>query len=181
MRYDHPHTIENGAGGERITFLRITDGDRLEVDAECDPGAGPTMHVHYKQAEYLAVTSGRMGVEVMGKPAWEIGPGQTVLFDAGVPHRFWNAGHEQLTFTGWIQPANNVEYFLTELYRSQKARDGKRPDDFDGAYLLKRYNSEFGMPSIPAFVQGVLFPIIIFLGSLVGKQKRFAAAPVPMR
>lgn len=180
MRYTHPHTIENGPGGEQITFLRIRDGDRLEVDAECDPGAGPAMHVHYKQAECLTVTSGRMGVEIPGKPAWEIGPGETALFEAGVAHRFWNAGKDQLTFTGWIQPANNVEYFLTELYRSQKARDGKRPDDFDGAFLLRRYRNEFGMPSIPSFVQSVLFPITIFLGRLAGKHKRFAGAPEPM-
>lgn len=151
-----------------------------EVEAECDPGAGPAMHVHYKQTESLTVASGRMGVEVMGKPAWEIGPGETALFEAGVPHRFWNAGNDQLKFSGWIQPAHNVEYFLTELYRSQKSRDGKRPDNFDGAYLLTRYGSEFGMPGIPAFVRKVIFPITVFFGKLAGKHKRFADSPEPL-
>jgi mannose-6-phosphate isomerase-like protein (cupin superfamily) len=181
MSHRYPYTIDNGPGGERITFRGVVPGGRLEVDAECAPGAGPAMHVHYKQVESLTVTSGRMGVEVLGAPAREIGPGETVQFEAGVPHRFWNVGPERLTLTGWIQPANNLEYFLTALYRSQKSGDGKRPDSFDGAWLLTHFASEFGMPGIPAFVRKVIFPLTVFVGRLAGKHRRFADAPEPIR
>jgi hypothetical protein len=51
---------------------------------------------------------------------------------------------------------------------------------YDAAFLLDRYKSEFGMLEIPAFVQKTIFPVILFLGNLAGKNKKFAGAPPPL-
>ena len=63
MTYSYPHTIENGAG-EQLTFIAIKqgpDGEYLEVENQVSPGAGPPMHVHFKQEESLTVVKGRIG------------------------------------------------------------------------------------------------------------------------
>ncbi len=113
--YSYPHTIENGAG-ERITFVRrVQDstGDRLEVENLVKPGSGPPMHVHQLQEEALAVQHGRIGYQRSGEGPQFAEPGETVVFEPGDAHKFWNAGEEDLRCTGYIEPADNLEYFLT--------------------------------------------------------------------
>jgi len=181
-RYVYPHTIDNGAG-ERLTFLRRvkgTTGDRLEVENVVSPGAGPPMHVHHYQEEALTVEQGRIGYQRPGEPAKFGGPGATVAFKPGEAHRFWNAGEGELRCTGYIEPADNVEYVLTEIYASTKAR-GKGPDPFDAAYLMRRYRTEFGMVEIPAAVQRFVFPIQVAIGKLIGRYRKYADAPEPVR
>ncbi len=145
--YAYPHTIENGAG-ERLTFLRRVPGaagDRLEVENVVGPGAGPPMHVHHRQEEALKVERGRIGYLRPGEPARFAGPGETVVFRAGEAHRFWNAGQEDLRCAGYIEPADNIEYFLGAIFESQKRGGGARPDPFDAAFLARRYRGEFGL------------------------------------
>jgi len=182
--FTYPHTIDNGAG-ERLTFLRRvpgTDGcERLEVENVVAPGAGPPMHVHHYQQESLKVVRGRLAYQRPGQPAQFAGPGETVTFPAGDAHRFWNAGEEDLCCTGYIEPADNIEYFLREVYASMKRAGGHRPDPFDAAFLTTRYRSEFAMVDIPAPVQRFVFPVQVALGRRLGKYKRYAGAPEPVR
>jgi quercetin dioxygenase-like cupin family protein len=148
---DYPRTIDDGAGG-RMTFLGVSHdqhGERLDVTSTVDPGAGPPMHVHHLQSETVTVRSGRVGVSVAGEPDRFAGPGEQVHFAAGVPHRFWNAGDEELVLDGEVRPPHNMEYFLTQIYASTAAHGG-RPGAFDSAFLLTRYRSEFAMTAIPA-------------------------------
>lgn len=179
----YPHTIDNGAG-ERLTFLRRVPGptgDRIEVANEVAPGSGPPMHVHHLQDERLTVVRGRMGYERPGEPAHFAGPGETVVFRRGEAHRFWNAGAEPLHCTGFVEPADNVEYFLGELFASARRSGGARPDPFDAAFLVRRYRSEFGILEIPAAVQRVVLPVVVAIGRLLGRYARFADAPAPVR
>src|SRR5918998_5067979 len=111
--YEHPHTIENGAG-EQLTFVRRTrdgQGELLEVENAVEPGAGPPMHVHTYQEEALTVVEGRIGYRRPGQPEGFAGPGQTVTFRAGEAHRFWNAGEGVLRCRGYVESAGNFEYF----------------------------------------------------------------------
>src|SRR5688572_13089537 len=182
-RYTYPHAIENG-GGERITFQRRVNGstcDRLEVENWVSPGAGPPMHIHHHQVESLTVVRGRIGYQRQDGAAQYAGPGETVAFLAGESHKFWNAGDSELHCTGYVEPTDNIEYFLTELFASTKRNGGKRPAMFDVAYLITRYRSEFSMQEIPAAVQRVLFPLQVTLGRLFGKYARYADAPEPVR
>lgn len=183
MQFTYPHTIDNG-GSEKLTFTRLVkngDTEYLEVENLVQPGGGPPMHVHYKQMESLTVKSGKIGVQVMGKQPEFYGPGETVTFKEGVPHKFWNAGEEPMICTGFVAPAHNIVYFLTEIYKSTKANGGKRPGTFDAAYLTDRYKSEFEMFDIPGFVKNVIMPVSLFFGKLSGKHKKFANAPEPVR
>lgn len=181
--YTYPHTVENGAG-ERLTFVRrVQDpaGDRLEVENLVKPGSGPPMHVHYHQEEGLTVRRGSIGYQRPGEQPRFAGPGETVVFKPGEPHKFWNAGVEDLLGTGYIRPADNVEYFLTALFESQREGGGSRPDPFDAAFLMRRYRSEFYMQEIPAAVQRIVFPVLVMVGRVLGKYGKYADAPEPMR
>jgi mannose-6-phosphate isomerase-like protein (cupin superfamily) len=181
--YTYPHTIENG-GGESITFLRRAtgpEGERLEVENRVQPGHGPPMHVHHLQKEALTVVQGRMGYQCPGQAPRFAGPGETVEFPAGMPHRFWNAGTDELRCTGFICPPHNVEYFLTEMYDSTRRAGGRRPGLLEAAYLARRYRDEFGMEEIPRLVQRFVFPVQVMLGTLLGRFRRYAGAPPPVR
>jgi uncharacterized cupin superfamily protein len=176
--YTYPHTIENGAG-ERITFL-ARSGDRLEVENVVTPGSGPPMHVHHLQAEALTVQEGKIGYQRQGEQPQFAGPGETVAFAAGESHKFWNAGDDDLRCTGYIEPADNIEFFLGAIYASQRKSGGSRPDPFEAAFLTRRYRSEFGMSEIPAAVQRLVFPVLVVVGRLLGKYKQYADAPEPV-
>jgi hypothetical protein len=139
------------------------------------------MHAHYYQEEALTVQQGRIGYQRAGEPPRFAGSGETVVFEPGEAHRFWNAGEEDLLGTGYIQPADNIEYFLSAIYESQRESPGSRPDPFETAYLMRRYRSEFGMAEIPAVVQRVVFPVMVAVGRLLGKYKKYADAPEPVR
>ena len=176
-----PFTIENIAG-EKLTFLRrvIKNGvEYLEVENEVQPNAGPPMHVHHRQDESITVVSGKIGYQRQGGEKQYAGPGETILFKAGEAHRFWNAGNGLLVGRGYISPADNIIYFLSEIYKSAN-KNGGRPGLYDSAFLLDRYRSEFAMLQIPGFVQKILFPIALFFGNIMGKQKKFINAPAPL-
>jgi quercetin dioxygenase-like cupin family protein len=177
----YPRTIDNG-GGEQLTFVGVRSdeqGERLEVRNVVSPGAGPPMHVHRLQEEVLTVESGTMGWQRAGEEEQIAHAGETITFAPGEVHRFWNAGQDDLVGTGFVRPPDNLEYFLTEIYASTRENGGKRPRLFDAAYLTSRYRTEFGMAEIPAPVQRVLFPVVVGVGRLLGRHRRFADAPEP--
>lgn len=179
MAYDYPHTIENGAG-ERLVFTgRRTDekGEVIEAENFVAPGAGPPMHVHYRQEESITVISGELSWERSDGSTGKAGPGETVTFGPGDAHRFWNSGSEELHGTGYIRPPGNIEYFLTSLFDSMKRHGGKRPGVFDVAFLETRYRGEFEALIIPPPVKKVLFPILYAIGRATGRFKRYADAP----
>lgn len=182
MQYTYPHTIDNG-GGEQLTFVRLVkhnEGDYLEVENFVKPMSGPPMHVHFKQEESITVVKGQIATQIHGEEPKYFEAGDTVTFKAGVYHKFWNSGLEPLICRGFVKPANNIEYFLTQIYASTKANGGVRPATFDAAYLLNRYKSEFDMIDVPAFVKKIVFPLTLFFGKLQGKHKKFKDEPEPL-
>ena len=125
----------------------------------------------------MTVVVGKLGFQTVGGQPRYAGPGETMVFAAGVGHRWWNAGTTELRCTGWVKPPHNVEYFLSALFDSMKRSGRNRPDFFDAAFLLTRYRSEMGMLEIPAVVQAVAFPLLLAIGRMLGKYDRFTDAP----
>ncbi len=177
MNIPFPHTIESKYG-ERITFLRM-EGERLILEGFCTPKAGPVMHTHLRQDEGVTVVKGKIGYQISGEEPRYAGPGDSVEFKRGVPHRFWNAGEDELHVAGWVEPAENIVFFLTTLYDALNRGEGKRPELFDGAYLTLRYAREYDAPEIPGFVKYIVMPIAYVVGLLLGKYNKFKDAPNP--
>jgi quercetin dioxygenase-like cupin family protein len=183
MSKTYPYTIDNGQG-ELLTFTGVTqgpDGERVGADGVARPGAGPPMHVHYLQEEAARVVRGRLGYQVLGGEPQFAGPGDVVVWPAGTPHKWWNAGTDELQMTGWCSPPHNIEFFLSALFASTKANGGKRPGLFDAAFLTTRYRTEFAMLEIPAVVRHIIIPIVYQVGSVLGKYEKFRGAPAPIR
>jgi mannose-6-phosphate isomerase-like protein (cupin superfamily) len=175
----YPYTIENGHG-EQITFTRLVndpEGDWIEGENWVQPNAGPPMHVHHLQDESFWVLKGKVGIEILGEPIQYYGEGASLVFKAGVPHRFWNAGTEPLHCKAVVQPAHNFEYFITEVFASAASNTKPIPKTFDAAWLMTHFRTEFDMLAIPPFVKKFIFPIVIFIGKLQGKDKKFKDAP----
>lgn len=177
-----PRTITNG-GGETLSFLGVHEDERgpyVHVRNHVAPGGGPPMHVHHRQEEGLVVERGTLGYQRRGEEPRTAGPGETVRFKAGEAHRFWNAGEDELECDGWIAPPDNIEYFLTNVFASMRANGGKRPGLYDTAFLARRYRSEVAFAEIPEPVQRLVFPVVLGVGRLLGRHRRFADAPAPV-
>jgi mannose-6-phosphate isomerase-like protein (cupin superfamily) len=182
MRRIYPYSIENGAG-ERITFtgrVRDADGERVIGEGVAQPKAGPPMHVHYLEEEGFTVVSGTLGYQRLGEEPRFAGPGETVVFPAGVIHRWFNPTNGEIRMTGWVKPPNNYEFILGSIFASMKRNGGRRPSVFDMAYLMTQYRHEMGNPMIPMFVQRVVFPVLVTIGKVTGRFGHFADAPPPI-
>ena len=79
------------------------------------------------------------------------------------------------------RPADNIEYFLGAIFESRKQNGGSGPHPLDAAFLARRYRSEFALTAIPAAVQQVVFPIMVAIGTLIGRYAKYADAPEPIR
>lgn len=183
MKFQLPHKIDNGQGQMMIfkEIIHEPDGDKVIVEGRCAANTGPTMHVHYKQDECLTVVKGKMCCQILGQDPAYYTEGDEVLFLRNTPHRFWNAGQDELVLSGWAKPANTIVFFLSALYEAQKKSGTDRPDAFDGAYLMVRYKNEYGLPELPPFVRNVIMPITYAIGMLLGKYKKFKDAPEPLK
>lgn len=178
----YPYTLDNGRG-ELLIFTGVThapDGDRAGADGVAQPGAGPPMHVHYLQDEAARVVEGRLGYQILGQEAKFAEAGELVVWPAGTPHKWWNAGTTELRLTGWCRPPDNIEFFLGALFASTKEHGG-RPGLFDAAFLMTRYRSEYAMLELPAFVRRVVVPIAYVMGRALGKYRKYRNAPEPVR
>ena len=129
MNKTYPYTIDNGTAsssplpdGRRD---RQASGWELKV---AQPGTGPPMHVHYLQEEAVQVVRGRVGYQVPGGEPQFAGPGESVARPAGTPHKWWNAGANEVQMIGWCTPPGNIEFFLSTCSRRRKRTEANGPD-----------------------------------------------------
>lgn len=183
MNIQFPHTIKNGTGETLIFHQLIQEagGERVVGENFVLPNSGPPMHIHWLQDEGFTVLEGTIGYQIAGQKEQFATAGESVVFKKGVPHRFWNAGDNILHCNGWLKPANTFVYFITGIFNAQNKSGSPKPEIFDTAYLLTRYRSEYDMIEIPWFVRKVIFPVIFFVGRILGKYDHFADAPAPVK
>jgi mannose-6-phosphate isomerase-like protein (cupin superfamily) len=174
-----PFTIKNHLGEELIFHrIDIEEGEeKLIIENYIPPNTPPVKRTFYRQDECLIVLHGKLGYQVDGEEIKYAGIGETVFFKRGVPHRFWNAGKDELNCYGWIKPSNNVIFYLTALYQSMNETGKEKPGPFESAYLLYHYGKEFDIPEIPKFVKSVVLPAAYGIGKVAGKYQKFRSAP----
>ncbi|MER7796253.1 cupin domain-containing protein [Microbacterium sp. NPDC096154] len=86
---DHPSIqLAGGPRWSRLTAAGEPEAEFLEVVYA--PGIQPHAELtRHEGREYGYVISGRLNVEVNGRAA-VLGSGDSIAFDSGLPHRFWN-------------------------------------------------------------------------------------------
>ncbi|HEU4469814.1 MAG TPA: cupin domain-containing protein [Flavisolibacter sp.] len=183
MNYKFPHTIENRLG-ETLIFHRMENEggeEKLIIENYVAPHAAPIRHINHLQDESLTVLHGKLGYQIGNEAPKFAGIGEVVVFEKGTPHRFWNAGEEELNCYGCIKPANNAVFYLTALFNALNESDTEKPEQFDTAFLLYRYKNEYDVPELPRFVKSVIIPATYRLGKLTGRYKKFRDAPAPIK
>lgn len=113
--------VQAPRSGKRVRYLESvadTGGEyaRFEMWLEPSPHShGPMLHVHPEQDEVLEVREGTLGVRHDGETR-ELRSGESVTIPAGDPHRFWNAGPEELRVVGEVRPGLDTETFMYVTY-----------------------------------------------------------------
>ncbi len=175
-----PTTFALEAQGETLTFFGEADpaAPRLEFEVRIAPGAlGPEPHIHPKQSEWFAVTSGRMLATVDGVEH-VVGPGEELHVKAGVVHTFRNASEEEpLLFRCTVEPALNLQWMLTESAKSAIRSGGRWKDAslLESAYILRQIPGEYRLVGMPLAVQNLLIGTLATLAVILGTARNVEA------
>jgi quercetin dioxygenase-like cupin family protein len=177
-------TVENPVTGERITFLATsadTDGEAVVIETVVQPqGFVAAAHVHPFQSERFAVATGRLGLKV-GDETTTLGKGEVATVEAGTPHRFWNAGGEEVRFVCEIRPALQFESLLETMFAL--AADGKTsrkgmPNPLRLAVIAKAHFDTVRLPFPPAWIQKAGLVLGAPFGRLLGYGPTYAPEAV---
>jgi mannose-6-phosphate isomerase-like protein (cupin superfamily) len=176
-------TIENPVTGERLRFLktsRDTGGDAVVVECTVQPhGFVAAAHVHPHQSEHFQILEGTVAFK-LGRETVEARAGESVLVEAGTPHKFWNAGDEPARFLAVVRPALKFEELIETMF--SLAADGKTnrkgmPNPLRLAVIAKAHFDDVRLPFPPAFVQRTGLAMGAPLGRLLGYAPTYDPAP----
>ena len=121
---------------------------------------GPPLHIHYSEDEEGLVHSGTLSALVGGRRV-DAGPGESVQLPRGIPHRWWNEGDAPLAFVGRTRPVVDLDRYLQAVFEVMNASPPDRPRLFYLAHLSLRHRR----------TQAVLFPLVVALGTLLGRYR----------
>ena len=176
-------TIHNPITGERVTFLATsadTDGEAVVIETVVQPdGFVAAGHVHPSQSERFAVAAGTLGLKVGGEKR-TLRPGDVVTVEPGTPHRFWNAGDDEVRFVCEVRPALQFESLLETMFTL--AADGKTnrkgmPNPLRLAVIANAHFDTVRLPFPPAWMQKAGLVLGSPLGRLLGYGPTYAPAP----
>jgi mannose-6-phosphate isomerase-like protein (cupin superfamily) len=179
-------TIENPITGEQITFIATsgdTDGEAVVIETVVQPdGFVAAAHVHPKQEERFEIVSGTLGLKVGGEEI-VAGPGETLTVPAGTPHRFWNAGDDEVRFRCEVRPALQFERLLETMFAL--AADGKTngkgmPNPLRLAVIARAHFDVVRLPFPPAFLQRSGLALGAPLGRLLGYSPTYVRTGEPL-
>ena len=166
--------VENHHTGEILRMRRVRgiDGHTvLVLEGSLPPGtSGPPLHVHGDSRETILVKSGVLGVRI-GREKREVLPGKTAVAPAGTLHTWWNAGDELLETSGRAVPASDLDRFIQAMFAVVNASSSGRPPIFYLAHVLWRHRRTQTVALPPKAVQRIVFPLILLLGTALGKYR----------
>ena len=168
-----PLVLENRYTGERLELRRFEDdqGPWLELMGSLPPHCeGPPLHVHFKEDEGGRVLSGTLSGTVAGRQI-ELQAGDELSFPRGVTHRWWNAGDQTLVFEGVAKPLVDLDRYLQAVFEVLNSGPEGRPSLFYIAHATRRHRTTQKAFVAPRLVLAVLFPILVGLGTLLGKYR----------
>jgi len=181
---DQALTLELRHTGERLTLRRIkTDNGVEELRLTGSLPAhrqGPPLHVHFEEDERGEVVSGTVSA-LVDSTLLVIKAGESGHFPKGIAHRWWNDGDEGLGLRGGVTPAVDLDRYLQAMFEVLNAGPPNRPPIFYMAHVLYRHRKTQLALVIPRAVQQILFPIVVLLGTVLGKYRGTAWPGCPSR
>lgn len=131
---------------------------------------GPPLHVHFQEEERVEVVSGAASVVVDGKRL-VLKVGEPVCFPIGSVHTWWNEADEELVLRGVATPVVDLDRYLQAVFEVLDAGPPNRPPIFYMAHVLYRHRKTQLTPFIPRAMQRVLLPIVVLVGTILGKYR----------
>ncbi len=103
--HDHPSIkLSSGPRWSRLTAMGELDAEFLEVVYA--PGTeAPQEHIVHQGREYGVIIAGQLSVELQGQ-ATVLAPGDSIVFDSTIPHRFWNEGDVEVRAIWFVRDRN---------------------------------------------------------------------------
>lgn len=175
-------TIENPVTGERFKWHQTaadTGGRLVRHEGWVRPGGGVLLeHVHRHSEERFELLAGRMALEIDGRRS-TLRAGEHATAPAGVPHRWWNDGDDELHFVVEIEPPLRFELMIETMFRL--AREGKtdatgRPHPGYLLVMAREFEDEVYVTRPPLWVQRLLLGAVARVGRAAGvlPDMRFA-------
>lgn len=102
---DHPSIkLSSGPRWSRLTVVSEPDVEFLEV-VYAPRTVAPLEDIRHEGREYGVVITGRLNVVVDGAET-VLGPGDSIVFDSDLPHRFWNDSDDEVTAIWFVRDRN---------------------------------------------------------------------------
>lgn len=173
-------TIHNPVTGERITFHQTsaeTNGEAVVIECTVQPrGFVAAAHVHPSQSERFNVIEGTLGLKA-GKEKRTLSRGEVAVVEPGTPHKFWNAGEDEVRFVCEVRPALQFESLLETMFNL--AADGKTnrkgmPNPLRLAVIARAHFDTVRLPQPPAWIQRAGLALGAPLGRALGCRATYA-------
>ena len=168
LRLEFRHT------GEILRMRRVRDSQGqtiLALDGSLPARAeGPPLHIHFHEREEVIVKAGTLGAQI-GNEKVVVPTGGTAVLPAGVVHKWWNAGDDPLELSGRAMPANDLDRYLQAIVAVTNASPSGRPSIFYIAHVAWRHRHTQALAMPPRAIQRVIFPLILFVGRVLGKYR----------
>jgi len=88
--------MQSGPRWERLTAKPETGCEFIEVVYAPNPGGNPPEdYIRHAGREYGVISSGVLNIQI-GFSEAQLHPGDSIAFDSNIPHRFWNAGPQEV-------------------------------------------------------------------------------------
>jgi quercetin dioxygenase-like cupin family protein len=180
-------SLVNPVTGEQLVFeltSHDTGGEYTLFETIVAPGgAVASAHVHPFQTETFTVTAGTLGVK-HGRTRLELEPGEVVVIEPGVAHRFWNAGDDTLRFRAEVRPSLEFESLIETMFGLAAAGKTNRngmPNPLRLAVIAKHHFDVARLPVVPHALQRAALVPGAALGRLCGYRPTYEpAAGIPL-
>jgi len=176
-------TLNNRHTGECLQLRRIVrDGTMcLELRGTLPPRQdGPPLHVHYYEHEEGTVVAGTLSAEVDGRQR-QVEAGGTAVLPAGSAHRWWNAGDETLVLEGLAKPVVDLDVYFAAAFEVLNSGPANRPPLFYIAHLAWRHRKTQAVLFAPRWVQAIVVPLIVLVGTILGRYRGTEWPGCPVR
>jgi hypothetical protein len=168
-----PLVLHNRHNGERLELRRVVrDGQTcLALSGVLPPHRqGPPLHVHFAETEEGRVLAGTLSAVLNGRHL-QIAAGGEARFPSGSAHRWWNDGDDVLRFEGYARPVVDLDRYLQAVFDVMNNSPSERPRLFYLAHVMWRHRRTQSILVMPRPVQAVVFPLVVFIGTLLGKYR----------
>lgn len=175
--------IDNPVTGERFRW-HLTEADTggrlVRAEVWVRPGGGVRAeHFHPHSEERFEVLDGRMTLESGGRTHVLLG-GDRDRVAPRVPHRWCNAGDEELHLFIEVEDPRGFEDMIEDGFRSVARGEWRNGQMklLPGAAWVRRHSESIVVTSPPPWLQRVIVPPLAGLHRLVSRA-RAASAPAP--